>query len=141
MRRILLLPVLLFALTLSACGPGSKLGNLIATVTTTITNPVTATDIYRLKAAYAATLQVAVDYRTHCYAKPYAQLIADPVDKVLCQSRRAVVRAIQSAQAKAASAVMSAQTFAVNNPTLDATTAISAAWDAVTAFQAAVPKS
>lgn len=139
MKRFLIFPALLLSLALAGCA-GTPAGNLLSAATTTITNPVTATDIYRLKQTYAATLQVAVDYRAHCYAKPYAALIADPVDKVLCQNRRAVVRAIQSAQLKAHSAVQSAQDFAVNNPTLDAATAITAAWDAVTAFQNAVPK-
>lgn len=139
MKRILLLPVMLLSLVLAGCGAGTKVGALVDAVTTTITNPVSAVDIYRVKNTYAATLQLMSDYRTYCWSKPYAALVADPIAKPVCRSRRSVVRAMQTAQLKAGSAVRSAETFVQQHPTLNAATAIAAAWDAVKAFQATVP--
>lgn len=137
MLRILMLPVMLLAL--AGCGPGSKVGDLLSAATSTIINPVDAVDIYRVKNVYAASLQGAVDWRSYCWSKPYAALMADPVANVVCKNRRSTVRAIQAAQLRAASAIDSAQTFVANNPTLNAASVISAAWSAVTSFQAAVP--
>lgn len=138
MKRYLLLPVLLITLVLPGCA-GTNIGELFSAATTTITNPVSATNIYQVKNAYAATMELAVSYREFCYAKPYAALMADPAAKPVCQNRRKVIRAIQSAQPKAASAIRSAETFVRNNPTLNAASAISSAWSAVTAFRNAIP--
>lgn len=139
MKRLFPIPVLLLVLTLSACGPGTKLGELISTATTTITNPVDAVDIYRAKNVYAASLDLAVAWRNYCWSKPYAVLIADPVARPICQNRRSVVRSIQVAQPKAASALSDAQIFVLNHPTLNATDVITAAWAAVTNFKNAIP--
>lgn len=139
MKRFLMIPALLLALAVSACGPGSKVGDLISAATTTIVNPVDAVDIYRAKNVYAASLALAVEWRTYCWSKPYAVLMAAPVDKALCQNRRSRVRTIQLSQAKASSALIDAQTFVRDNPTLSATSVITAAWAAVTNFKNAVP--
>jgi len=140
MKRLLLLPVLLLTLFVSACSSsGPNLGQMLNIATTTITNPVDAVDIYRIKNVYAASLQAAVDWRSYCWSKSYAMLMADPVGKIVCKNRRSTVRAIQMAQPNAASAIDSAQNFIANNPTLNAASVISAAWSAVTAFQTAVP--
>lgn len=124
----------------SGCGAGSQVGSFIDKATATVANPVSATDLYRAKNVYAATLQLAVDYRTYCWAKPYATLVADPVSKAICSNRRAVVRTIQAQRPKAAAAIVTAENFIRNNPTLNAATAVAAAWQAVQDFQAAVPK-
>ncbi len=139
MKRILLLPVMLLSLALASCGGGTKVGTLVDAVTTTITNPVSSLDIYRVKNTYAATLQLMSDYRSYCYSKSYAAIVADPVMKPVCAKRRSVIRSMQAAQRKAGSAVRAAETFVLQNPTLNAATAIAAAWDAVKAFQATVP--
>ena len=138
MRRFLTIPVLFFALVLPACAPGD-IGQFLRVTTTTITNPVDAVDIYRIKNAYAATLQLAVDWRAYCYSRPYAALMADPTARPICQNRRGTVRLIQANQPKAASAIVSAQIFVRDNPTLNASTFITAAWNAVTNFKAAIP--
>lgn len=140
MKRFLLLPLLLFALALPACAVLEKVGDGISVATSTITNPVDSVDIYRLKNTYAATLELGAAYRQFCWSKPYAVLMADPVAKPICRNRRPVFRQIQLAQVKAGSAVRSAERFVQNNPTLNATSAISAAWQAVTDFQSAVPR-
>lgn len=137
MKRIL--PVIILALALSGCA-GTKLGDLISTATTTITNPVNAVDIYRVKNVYAASLQAAEDWRVFCWSKPYSAILADPVAKPICQNRRPWLRAIRVAQVKASSTIASATAFVQNYPTLDASTAIAAAWAAVTDFKNAVPK-
>ncbi len=137
MKRILLVSIL--ALALAGCAQLSQIGGFISTATTTITNPITSVDIYRVKNVYAATLQLVVDYRKYCWDRPYAILIADPIAKPVCQNRRAVIRTAQAAQLKAGSAVRSADNFVTNNPTLSAATVVSAAWAAVTDFQNAVP--
>ena len=134
MRKIL--TVLAVSFALSGC---AQLGQIVSTATTTITNPVNAVDIYRVKNVYAATLQAAEDWRVFCWAKPYAAILADPVAKPICQHRRPWLRAIQAAQVKASSAVTSATAFVQNYPTLDASTAIAAAWAAVNDFKNAVP--
>jgi hypothetical protein len=133
--------LMVLTLTLGGCASlsGTKLGDLVSAVTTTITNPVGDTDLYRAKNAYAASLELAVEYRAYCWKAPYATLMADPVAKPICEHRRAVVRAFQKAKTNAHAAIVAAQNFIVANPTLNAATAISAAWQAVTDFQAAIP--
>jgi hypothetical protein len=136
-RNILL--VIPLALALAGCQT-TDLTNLLPAVTAPIVNPITGVNIYQIKNVYAATLQLATDYRTYCYSKPYAAIMADPIAKPICQNRRAIIRNIQLAQAKASSAVKSADAFVQNNPTFTTSTALDAAWKAVTDFQSAVPK-
>lgn len=138
MRRLWILPVLFLTLFVSA-GCATKVGQAITAATSTFTNPVGPVDIYRVKNVYAASLQLAVDWRDYCYSKPYAVLMAEPAAKLVCQSRRSVVRRIQATQPKAASAVRDAERFVLQNPTLNAASVISAAWDAVNNFKNAVP--
>ena len=95
--------------------------------------------MYRVKNVYAASLQLAVGYRAACWSKPYAVILTDPVMRPVCQNRRAVVRTTQAAKAKARIAVRAADDFMLNNPTVNAGTFVTAAWAAVTNFQAAIP--
>lgn len=104
-----------------------------------IPNPVTNIDIYRVKNTYAATLQLAKDWRAYCYSKTYAAIMADPVAKPVCQHRRQTVRQIQKYQPLAGAAVRRADEFVKNNPTVNAAGAIGLAWDAVTDLQRVVP--
>lgn len=138
MRKIFL--GLTLALLLGGCAslPG-PLGTLGKVLTTTVVNPVNETDLYRAQNAYAAALELAVEYRKYCWSAPYATLMADPVAQPICQRRRAVVRAFQNARRNAGAALLAAQNFIANNPTLNAATAVSAAWKAVADFQSAVP--
>lgn len=132
--------VVLIALPLAACGAASVVDTAFRTVTTTIVNPVTPVDIYRVKNAYAAADQLVIDYRSYCWNRSYAALMADTIEKPICQNRRAIVRAAQSYRQKASSAIAKAETFIRNNPTLNAATVVNAAWAAVIAFQNSVPK-
>lgn len=129
MRRFLIGVVL--ALTLSACGGGSLLPS--------IQNPLTGNNAYQAHIAYTATLQLADDYRTYCYKKPYKQILLDPAMRLVCQNRRTVIRNIQKYQPPAGEAVAFAEDFVANNPTISPITAVSAAWKAVTQFQGVLP--
>lgn len=137
MKRFLTAAIVAVSLAVAGC---AQIGDVARIATTTITNPVSQTDIYRAKNAYAAALQLVVDYREYCWARPYAALMADPVAGPLCKNRRAVVQAAQVARPKAASAIRSAENFVRDNPTVNASSAISAMWAAVTDFQNAVPR-
>lgn len=139
MKRILLIPLLALALLAAGCAgnPLGRIGEAIQTATSAVTDTV---NIYRVKLTYAAALEVATTWRATCWSKPYAQLVADPVTKALCQSRRPTLRAIQSADLKAQAAIRSAEQFQQANPQ-SAAAAITAAWNAVLAFQGAIPKS
>lgn len=132
MRKSTLILLLLSSLAVGGC---ATLDKVATAVTTTITNPVDNVDLYRVKNVYAASLTVANGYRSYCYAREYAVLMADPVAKPLCRSRRSVVRAMQAADRKAFAAIKTADTFIANNPTLNATSVLGAAWTAVTQFQ------
>lgn len=141
MKRILLLPIVLLSLTLAGCGAGTNLGDILTAATSTVVNPVNTVEIYRAKNVYAASLQIMVKYREYCWSKPYAALMADAVAKPTCQNRRPAVRAMQAAQLNASKAIAAAEDFARNYPTLNAATAVSAMWTAVTAFQNTMPRS
>lgn len=135
MRKTIL--ALMLALSLGGCaGLAEKVLNLPAGVlATTVSNPVAPVNIYQAKTVYAATLELANGYRDYCYSKPFAALMADPVSKPVCKSRRAIVRAMGAADDKAFAAIQTADNFVRNNPMLDATSAIRAALAAVTEFQ------
>lgn len=138
MRKIIIAVTL--ALSLAGCaGLPGPLGDAVRTLTTTINNPVRPVDIYRVKNTYAAALEVFVEYRRYCWSQPYAVLMVDPVARPLCERRRQIVRAGQKADEKAFFAISAAENFVTNNPTLNAASAISAAWQAVTDFQSAIP--
>lgn len=112
---------------------------VLASCATSIPNPVTGVDIYRVKTVYAATLELAVKYREVCWSRSYAQLMATPGLAQACRNRREVVRRIQSADSKAVVAISAADRFVQQNPTLSSASVVSAAWIAVQAFQSAVP--
>jgi len=116
MRKIAL--TLALALGLAACAPQP--------------NPISGVTLYQVKNVYAIGLQLVVDYRNYCWARPYAVLMADPVAKPLCQNRRANVRAAQSAKVVAKKAVDTATAVGTGSY-------ISAAWDAVNIFRSSVP--
>lgn len=105
-----------------------------------VANPVSNVDIYRVKNTYAATLQLAKDWRTYCWSKPYSQVVADPIMKPVCKDRRNTVRQIQKYQPIAGAAIRKADQFVITNPTVNAAAVIGLAWDAVTDFQRVVPK-
>lgn len=134
MRKLVLAVTL--ALFLAGCG---HVGDVLKLATASIDNPISGVDIYRVKNTYAATLELAAEYRRYCWSKPYRTLLADPVGGPLCKSRRAVVRSFQPADDKANAAIAKAESFVAQNPTISAVTVINAAWQAVSFFKNSVP--
>lgn len=136
MRKII--SALVLCVALAGCQAGD-FAKFTSAVTTTIANPIGDVDIYRIDNTYAASLELFAEYRRYCWSAPYKTLMADPVASHACASRRPTVRALWSAKAKAKAAIITAKKFVANNPTLNAASAISAAWSAVTDFQNAIP--
>ena len=136
MRKIVI--AITLALALAGCQSGD-ISKFTSAVTTTINNPIGEVDIVRVKNTYAAALELVVEYRSYCWKSPYAVLMTDPVARPICQNRRAAVRAMQNGKAKAKAAIVTAQNFVANNPTLNAASAVGAAWQAVTDFQNSIP--
>jgi hypothetical protein len=116
MKRFLIAAAL--ALSIGACA--------------TIPNPISGVTLYQVKNVYAIGLQLVVDYRNYCWARPYTVLMADPVAAPICKNRRPNVRAAQAAKAVAKKAVDTATQ-------LNTGSYISAAWDAVNIFRSSVP--
>ena len=139
MTRFLIAPALAITLVLGGCA-GTKVGDLISAATTTIVNPIDSVDIYRVKNTQAVTLELAVQWRRTCWSDSYANLMKNPATKLLCQSRRPTLRAMQGAYAKADLAITQAELFIRNNPTLNAATVLQAAWNAVSAYRNAIPR-
>ncbi len=131
------------ALALVSCGPAREVaefvGKATTSLTTTITNPLGPVDIYRVKNAYAASLQLAADYRSYCWSKSYAAIVADPISKVACENRRAIVRAMQRTSSNASGAIRVADKFIRDNPNGNAISYVSSAWDAVQSFRSSIP--
>lgn len=140
MFKVLQAAAIGLTLALAACGDGNKASELIAAITTPITNPADAREVYAMKNGYAAGLQLKKDWRAYCWSQSYSKVMKDPAAAVVCQNRRPRWRAILAAQAKASSAVVDAETFVRDHPTLNAAEAIAAGWRAVKNFQNAVPK-
>lgn len=143
MKNPRLLLAALLALSLASCGPARQAAEFVAkattALTTTITNQLGPVDIYRVKNGYAASLELANDYRRYCWSKSYAAILADPIAKPACENRRAVVRSMQRASNNASSAIRIAEKFIKDNPTGNAISYVDAAWDSVQAFRSSIP--
>lgn len=130
---------LVLTLGLSGCTGTTPLEQAVNALTSTVQNPVGEVNIYQVQNTYAAALRLTVEYRRYCWAKPYKDLIADPISKPICERRREVIRFAQKARKNARLAIDQAELFITNNPTLNAASVIQAAWTAVAAFQNATP--
>jgi hypothetical protein len=145
MRRLLMIPAMLCALVLASCAGtdfskfGSNVGSLLTAATTTVVNPVSATNIYQVEQGHAATRELAVSWRRLCWSEPYAALMAKPATKFVCENRRTRLRAIEDADLKTESAIADAKNFVRDHPTLSATTVLSAAYSALKNFQKVTP--
>lgn len=139
MHRIRLATILVAgSFVLGGCA-GTPLGDMISIANAQIANPITATNVYQVKNGYAAALQVAADWRQYCFSMKYRAIMADPIAKPVCSSRRSVVRAIRTYGPVAGKAVQDAESFVAQHPTLDASTVISVAMQAVAKFRAVIP--
>jgi hypothetical protein len=127
---------LLLAVTLSLYVAGCATlpnGQKVFLPTASVANPVTPMSLYDIKATYAIA-QAGADayiqrYRDgHRCTKTALESVTN-----LC-SRRSIVLKMQMADSKAQVALGQVDTFIMNNPTLDASSAIAAAQLAVNAF-------
>lgn len=130
MRSIVI--ALTLSLSLAGCvkGPG---GTTIFLPTASVPNPVTPLSLYDIKATYAIA-QAGAEAYIQRYRDGF-RCTKTRLESVtnLC-SRRSIVVKIQTADQKAQIALGKADTFIANNPTIDASSVISAAQLAVSAF-------
>lgn len=112
MKKVLLALVLSFALT--ACG--------------TISNPFTAPTLAAVEESYGVALALSVSYHDDC------------AKRLIPPSCRTVVPVMQAYGARAQAAVLMARSFVKNNPTLDATSILTLATDAISKFKSNTPK-
>lgn len=107
--------------------------NLAGCLPPSIPNPVTPTSLYDVKATYAIA-QAGVDTYVQRYRDGF-RCTKTRLESVtnLC-SRRSIVVKMQNAERIAGITLGQAEIFIANNPTIDATSMISAASRAVTAL-------
>lgn len=137
MKRILIL--LLTAPLLSGC---ATVGDVITAATTPITNPVSATNLYQAKVAFAGSQEAVKKYQQDCfgsnmppYAVSFAMIKADPVLSVQCAHRVSRYNTMKVAEDKANKAISVADTFISQNPSGNAVSYITAAIKAVNSYQ------
>jgi hypothetical protein len=118
---------------------GTPLWDIISLANAQIANPISAANVYQVKNGYAAALQIAADWRQYCFSMKYKVIMADPIARPICSSRRTVVRSLRTYGPVAGRAVQDAETFVAQHPTLDASTVISVAMQAVAKFRAVIP--
>jgi hypothetical protein len=130
MRKIILAVTL--ALSLAGCATLPD-GTKVFLPTASVKNPVTSLSLYDIKATYAIA-QAGADAYVQRYRDGF-RCTKSKLESVtnLC-SRRSIVVKMQAADQQAQIALGKADTFIMNNPTIDASSVISAAQLAVNAF-------
>lgn len=130
MRKILL--ALTLSLSIAGCATMPD-GTKVFLPTASIANPATPASLYDIKATYAIAATAAATYNDRYRAGNRCTKTRPESLTNLC-SRRSVVLRIQQADRVATAALAKATAFVTNNPTLDASDAITAAREAVTIF-------
>jgi len=130
MKRII--GVCLLSFTLAACATLPD-GTKVFLPTASVNNPVSPSTLYDIKATYAVEASGAAEYieryrQGHRCTKTSLESVSN-----IC-SRRSIVLKLQKADRDAQLSLGKATTFIRDNPTLDASSLISAAQIAVTAF-------
>jgi len=115
MKRIV---VLALALALAGCVNGQVINPFAS-----FNNPLSKDSLAKLEAAYGAAASVALGYRNAC-AKGSIPAACKPI-----------VKQIQLADRYAYNQIVVVRNFVKNNPTVDASSVIATAQQAVTAFQ------
>ncbi len=115
MKRFLV--AALIALSLGACA--------------TVKNPITSSQLATIESSYGVVLSGAVAYRN----RPRCTKMALESVSNIC-ARRSIVLRMQAADRTAQVALGRARAFVTNNPTLDASSLLQAAQDAVSIFAA-----
>jgi len=130
MKKILI--VLALCVPLGACVTNSD-GTV--SLLPTINNPVSISDYASVAATYKIA-QSGADVYIQRYRDGFRCTKTNLENVTNLCSRRSIVIALQSADRKAIIALGKARVFIINNPTLDASSLISAASSAVSAFYA-----
>ncbi len=130
MKRVIL--VIAFALSLGACATMPD-GTKIFLPTASVKNPVTPATMYDLKATYVIAQAGAVAYIDRYRQGHRCTTTALESIGNLC-SRRSIVVKLQNADRVASIALGRADAFVRDNPTIDASSVISAAQSAVGTF-------
>jgi hypothetical protein len=130
MRKIIIALTLSLALAGCVKGPG---GTNIFLPTASVTNPLGPTSLYDLKSTYAIA-QAGADLYVQRYRDGF-RCTKTKLESVsnLC-SRRSIVIKMQNADRSAGIAIGKVEVFIRDNPTIDASSLLSAAQSAVTAF-------
>ncbi len=130
MKKLLI--VLGLSLSLSGCVNGPN-GTKIFLPTASVANPVTPMSLYDLKATYAIA-QAGADTYIQRYRDGF-RCTKTKLESVtnIC-SRRSIVVKMQDADRKAGIALGRVEIFIRDNPTIDASSVLSAAQASVTAF-------
>lgn len=135
-----LIPILLFALSLSACATFEQLldpnGKSVIvggqSIIANTSNPIGPEQMLVIESAYRAAVVGANQYRTTCYAKPIAELPA------FCANRRQVIRIFQSAYTRAQPVMADLRKFVKANDQVSAKSVLIAAGQAINDMQSAV---
>lgn len=137
--------VVVIVLGVSGCAAGTKVGDFVSAVTTTIANPVSATNLYQAKVAFAGSQELVIKYQEDCFGSqlpPYpvtlARIRADSVLAVQCKHRVSRYNAMKAAEDKANAFILAADDFITRNPSGNAVSYVSAAVKAVNAYRATV---
>lgn len=120
MRKIFL--IIGLAVALGGCS-FETVKNAIAVATSSAVNPVSTTRLSQAVSAYGVTLSGMVAYRDSCNKK------------LIGRSCRDIVVKLQEADKKAQVAIIEANTFVKNNPTLNASGVIETAISSINAFK------
>lgn len=138
------LAILVVALSLGGCA-GTPFGDAVRVATTEFRNPVTPTNIYQVKIAFAAGQDLVTRYQRDCFGgdlPPYPVTVlkikADPILSVQCAHRVSRYKAMKGAENKAYNAIVQADEFISRNPSGNVAMYIAAAWKAVTDYRAKV---
>lgn len=126
MRRIAsLLVVIALAFPIAGCVNGKLITDI------SVKNPITPASLYDIENGYAIVLRGAVAYRERPLCKKNALESATN----LC-ARRSIIVKLQAADIKAQYAISRAKIFITDNPNLDASSVLSLAREAVSAYTA-----
>lgn len=144
MRLKMLAVLIAAAVGLAGCA-GTKVGDFVSAVTTTIANPVSGTNLYQAKLAFAGSQELVLKYQDDCFGSqlpPYpvtvARIRADSVLAVQCKHRVSRYNAMKAAEDKANALILAADDFITRNPFGNAASYVSAAVKAVSAYRATV---
>ena len=133
MRQFRIILAVVLTLGVGGCAAIGTVLDITSKIGSGIVNPVSVRDLDAAENAYGIAVAVSVNYRRYCWNKPLADFTQ--VQKVTCTNRRGVVRQMQASRRAAKTALVSARSLVLDNPTITPVSAISLAIRAVGDFQ------